>query len=78
MKKRKDPNVYPPGLNARKVAEIIAYYDARHDADLLEDGDHELLHEPTQWVEVPIELVPQVKKLLDQRKTPHGSRRKTA
>ena len=59
MKKRKDPNIYPPGLDARKVAAIIAYYDARHDADLLEESDHELLHEPTQWVEVPIDLFPQ-------------------
>ncbi len=78
MKKRKDPNVYPPGLNARKVAAIIAYYDARHDADLLEESDHEMLYEPTQWIEVPIELVPQVKKMLDHRKGLHGARRKTA
>lgn len=67
MKKRKDPNIYPPGLNAKKVAEIIAYYDALHDVDLLEDMDHELLYEPTSWVEVPLELVPQVKKLLARR-----------
>ena len=24
----KDPNVYPPGLDAEKVQEIIAYYDS--------------------------------------------------
>jgi hypothetical protein len=68
MKKRKDPNVYPPGLNAKKVAEIIAYYDARQEADLLEESDHELLDEPTAWVEVPVELVPQVRKLIARRK----------
>lgn len=68
MKKRKDPNVYPPGLNAKKVAEIIAYYDARQEVDLLEDADHELVDEPTAWVEVPIELVPQVRKLIARRK----------
>lgn len=68
MKKRKDPNVYPRGLNAQRVTEIIAYYDARRDADLLEGSDHELRSEPTQWIEVPMELVPQVKKLLEHRK----------
>lgn len=68
MKKRKDPNIYPPGLNAKKVAEIIAYYDARQEVDLLEESDHELLYEPTAWVEVPIELVPQVRKLIARRK----------
>ena len=68
MKKRKDPNVYPPGLNAKKVAEIIAYYEVRQEVDLLEDSDHELVFEPTAWVEVPVELVPQVRKLIDRRR----------
>ena len=69
-KKRRDPNVYPPGLNAKKVAEIIAYYDARQDVDLREDPDHEVLSGPTSWVEVPSELVPAVRKLIaKQRKT---------
>lgn len=69
MKKRKDPNVYPPGLNAKKVAEIIAYYEARQEVDLLEEGDHELI-EPTAWVEVPLELVPKVRQLIARRKKP--------
>ena len=64
MSKRKDPNIYPPGLNAKKVGEIIAYYDTLQDVDLQEDADHELLHQPTSWVEVPIDLVPQVRKLI--------------
>ena len=68
MKKRKDPNVYPPDLNARKVAEIIGYYDARQEVDLARDPEHELLYEPTAWVEVPLELVPQVRKLIARRK----------
>ena len=68
MKKRKDPNRYPPGLNAKKVAQIIAYYDARQDKDLLDDPDHELMPEPTALVEVPLELVPQVQKLLDKHR----------
>jgi hypothetical protein len=67
MKKRKDPNVYPPGLDAKKVAEIIAYYEALQDVDLLEEGDHELI-QPTAWVEVPLELVPKVRQLIARRK----------
>ena len=66
--KKKDPNVYPPGLNRKKVEEIIAYYDALQEVDLMEDSDHELLHEPTQWVEVPLELVPDVRKLIMTRR----------
>jgi hypothetical protein len=37
-KSDKDPNIYPPGLNGRKAAEIIAYYEARQEVDLLEEG----------------------------------------
>ena len=68
MKKCKDPNKYPPGLNAKKVADIIAYYDAKQGRDLLEDGEHELLHEGTAWVEVPLRLVPRVRKLMDRHR----------
>jgi hypothetical protein len=68
MRKRKDPNTYPPGLNPRKVAQIIAYYDAQQDVDLTEDPDHELLNEPTSWVEVPTELVPAVRKLVTRHR----------
>jgi hypothetical protein len=68
MKKRKDPNIYPPGLNAKKVAEIIAYYDARQEVDLLEEENHELMYEPTAWVEVPIDALPQVKKIIARRR----------
>jgi hypothetical protein len=64
MKKHKDPNKYPPGLDAKKVARIIAYYDARQAEDLLDDPDHELLPEPTTWLEVPMKLVPKVRDLL--------------
>ena len=68
MNKRKDPNVYPPGLNAKKVAETIAYYDDRQRVDLADDPDHELVHEATAWVEVPVALVPQVRKLIARRR----------
>ena len=68
MKKRKDPNVYPPGRDARKVSETIAYYDARQAVDLLEGEDHQLVFKPTAWMEVPVELVPEVKKLITRRR----------
>ncbi|HEX8524705.1 MAG TPA: hypothetical protein VF669_20800 [Tepidisphaeraceae bacterium] len=66
--KKKDPNVYPPGLNRAKVEKLIAYYDQLHDVDLAEDPNHEWVNEPTSWLEVPVELVPQVKKLIARHK----------
>ena len=64
MKRRKDPNIYPPGLNAKKVADIIAYYDSVQDVPLEELADHAPVKEPTSWMEVPLDLVPQVRKLI--------------
>ena len=68
--RNKGPNKYPPGLNAKKVAKIIAYYNARQETDLAEDPDHQILHDPTTWIEVPNESRPQVKKLLARRGKP--------
>ena len=68
MKKRRDPNIYPPGLNAKRVAQIIAYYEARQNVDLLASGEHEVVPEPTAWVEVPIKLLPRVHKLVEQHR----------
>ena len=68
MSKRKDPNRYPPNLDAKKIADIIAYYDARNEVDLMEDENHEFLYEPTSWVEVPLELLPQVRKLISKHR----------
>lgn len=68
--RKKDPNVYPPGLDAKKVREIIAYYETRQGVDLLGDARHRVLRaqsrseESTAWVEVPLKLVPQVNRLI--------------
>ena len=68
LPKRKDPNVYPPGLNYRKVRAIADYYDARKNEDVI--GDVEL-PEPEDlpvWIEVPQGLLPRVRRLIAQYK----------
>jgi len=62
--KQRDPNKYPPGLNQKKVARIIRYYDARRNNDLKDDPDHALVREATSWVEVPDALLPAVKRFI--------------
>jgi hypothetical protein len=71
QKPKKDPNVYPRGLNRKKVEAIIAYYDAHQDEDLIDDA--EVVHEPPlagqmAWMQVPFDLVPEVKKLINRRR----------
>ena len=61
---KKDPNIYPPGLNAKKVRQIIDYYDNQSD----EDAAIEIATAPsaseTTWIAVPAKLVPKIRKLI--------------
>ena len=50
----KDPNVYPPGWNAKKVQEIIDYYENQTNEDAA--TEIERVHSGYAMVEVPKEL----------------------
>jgi hypothetical protein len=73
MKKRtrKDPNKYPAGWNRARVQQVIEYYDRQTDAE----GAREIEAMPeaapltdVTWVAVPNRLLPQVRKLLNNRR----------
>lgn len=64
---RKDPNVYPRGLNAAKVRRIIGHYDRQIQEEAAAEIASAPLVEPTTWVEVPEALLPRVRKLLAAR-----------
>lgn len=68
MKQKKDPNIYPKGLDYKKSKAMANHYDARKDEDVFTADDTSPLTEPTTWVEVPNELLPKVRKLLKQTK----------
>ena len=65
---KKDPNKYPKGLTAANVKKIIEYYDSVQDEDLALEIATAPILEPTVWVEVPVELLPKVKKLIAVRR----------
>lgn len=64
MKSKKDPNVYPPGLNAKKVRQIIEFYEGQTD----EEAATEIATAPsaseTTWIPVPRKLIPKIRKLI--------------
>ncbi len=66
-KPKKDPNVYPPGWDLQKTKAVAAYYDARKDEPLDEDPS---IVEGTAavWMEVPPDLVDEVRKLIARRR----------
>ena len=64
---KKDPNVYPPGLNLAKTKAIANYYDARKNQSIAESGSI-ARSEMAVWMEVPPDLVDEVKKLIARRR----------
>jgi hypothetical protein len=72
MRHKKDPNVYPPGLDAAKVKRIIAYYDNQTDDEAAEEISSAPFAEPTAWIEVPLEILPRVRKLIARRQRKAG------
>lgn len=68
---KKGLTVYPPGWDREKVESVIAYYDSHQDEDVLNDAD--IIEGPpisgqVVWMEVPFDLVAQVRKLIKRRR----------
>ena len=69
----KDPNVYPPGLDARQVREIIEYYDSLTEAEWIAQ-DEAAYEDPNNAVAlVPKELFPAVAALIARHQAENPS-----
>jgi hypothetical protein len=60
----KDPNRYSNGLNREKVEAIIAFYDKHSDEDAIAEADAAYRKRKSTLIEVPVKLLPQVRRLL--------------
>ena len=67
----KDPNVYPPGLDAEKVQEIIAYYDSLTEEEWVAHYEYAYENPHTVDVLVPKELFPTVRELVARHEAAH-------
>lgn len=65
---RSDPNAYPPGWDYRRAKAIADYYDARKDQVVLGAPRGAGPTPGLVWMEVPQELVPEVRKLIARRR----------
>jgi hypothetical protein len=65
--KRKDPNKYPKGWNLKKVKELIAHYENQSDEDAAAEDDAAYESTRLTMMAIPVELVPQVQKLIAKR-----------
>ena len=67
-RRRRDSNVYPPGWNYRRAKAVADYYDARKGEAVLEEDNGSGAAAGLVWMEVPEELVTEVRKLIARRK----------
>jgi hypothetical protein len=67
----KDPNRYPPGLDAQRVRDIIEHYENQSDAEAAAEDEEAWADPGAQAVLVPSELVPAVQALIDHYRTLH-------
>ena len=67
MSKAKDPNRYPKGWNRRKVQALIDYYDNQSDAEAIAEAEAAYRKRSAAVIEVPIKLLPAVRKLIARR-----------
>ena len=66
--KKKDPNVYPPGWDHKKVAAVAKFYDGQTDDEMVQEIEAAAKDPATVMVQVPRELLPDILKLIDKRK----------
>lgn len=65
--RRKDPNRYPKGWDARSIAALADHYENQSEDDAV--AEHEAAYRSTlvTMMAIPVELVPKVQKLLAKR-----------
>ena len=66
-----DPNVYPPGLDAKKVREIIAYYDSLTEEEWVAHSEYAYENPYTVDVLVPKELLSTVRDMIARYEADH-------
>lgn len=62
-----DPNRYPKGWDRKRVQALAEYYENQSDEEAIAELDAAFDNQHTAMIQVPIELVPKVQKLLAKR-----------
>ena len=65
--KPKDPNRYPKGWNRQRVQAVLAHYENQTDEEAAAEDEAAWRDGAFAMIQVPIELVPAVQKLIAKR-----------
>ena len=63
----KPKNKLPPGWSEQQVRALIAHYESQTEEEAAAGDEAAFMHADTCMVEVPIDLLPAVRKLLGKR-----------
>lgn len=63
----KDRNRYPDGWNRKRVGDVIAFYDRQSDGDAISEADTAYGKRTSALIEVPLKLLPKVRRILALR-----------
>ena len=61
---KKDPSPYPKGWDRKRADALIDYYENQSDADAIAEAEAAYQSTETTMMQVPVELVPKVEKLI--------------
>lgn len=64
---RPDPSPYPKGWDRKRVEALIDHYENQSDDDAIAEAEAAYRDGQTAMIQVPLKLVPQVRKLLAKR-----------
>jgi hypothetical protein len=64
---RVDSNRYPKGWDRKRIEEIASHYENQSDAAAIAEAEAAYASTTSTMMQVPIELVPQVQKLIRRR-----------
>ena len=62
-----DRSPYPPGWNRKRVQAVIDHYDNQTDDEAIAEAEASYASVKTTMMPIPVELVPQVQKLIAKR-----------
>jgi hypothetical protein len=65
--RRSDPSPYPKGWDRKRVQALIDHYENQSDDDAIAEAEAAYADGQTAMIQVPLQLVPQVQKLLAKR-----------
>lgn len=64
---RSDPSPYPKGWNRKRVETLVDYYDNQSDEEAIAEAEAAYKDRHSAMIQIPIRLVPRVRKLLARR-----------